>query len=196
MSIDDLEVMVNRLSANSVSCGDWEKLSHFAKDLDCVVELGTNTGSTSVMLRAMAKRVITVDVFEHTELIENEAQRKMYENHFLANRQYYNTTKNRLSPLGVEVHCFLSYDFAKKMNSESIDMLFVDADHSYPGVKKDYNAWYPIVKMGGYFAFHDVGPGCEVFDFYNQELLKDSRIKLIEFPTVGPCWTEVFQKVA
>jgi len=36
-----------------------------------------------------------------------------------------------------------------------IDMLFIDADHSYEGVKLDFDSWYPFVRKGGIIAFHD-----------------------------------------
>lgn len=39
--------------------------------------------------------------------------------------------------------------------SEPIDFLFIDADHSYEGCKKDWEAWNSKVKVGGIVAFHD-----------------------------------------
>lgn len=36
-----------------------------------------------------------------------------------------------------------------------IHLLFIDADHSYTGVKTDYTAWSPFVPIGGRIAFHD-----------------------------------------
>ena len=37
----------------------------------------------------------------------------------------------------------------------SVDFVFVDADHSYEGVRKDIIAWFPKVKEGGILAGHD-----------------------------------------
>jgi Methyltransferase domain len=37
----------------------------------------------------------------------------------------------------------------------SIDFVFIDGDHRYEGVKKDIDAWYPIVRSGGVIAGHD-----------------------------------------
>ena len=36
------------------------------------------------------------------------------------------------------------------------DFVFVDADHSYEGVSKDWEAWNGRVKVGGFMAFHDL----------------------------------------
>ena len=42
-----------------------------------------------------------------------------------------------------------------KFDNESIDVIFLDADHSYKSVKKDLECWYPKVKKGGILAGHD-----------------------------------------
>jgi cephalosporin hydroxylase len=37
-----------------------------------------------------------------------------------------------------------------------IDVLFIDGDHSYAGVKADYLKYRPLVRNGGIIAFHDI----------------------------------------
>ena len=44
---------------------------------------------------------------------------------------------------------------SQKVDDESLDFIFIDADHSYEGVCKDIDAWMPKVKPGGYVFFHD-----------------------------------------
>jgi len=36
-----------------------------------------------------------------------------------------------------------------------IDFLFLDADHSYDAVRRDWSAWSPHVVLGGLVALHD-----------------------------------------
>ena len=36
------------------------------------------------------------------------------------------------------------------------DFLFIDGDHSYDGVKKDFEMYSPLVRKGGIIVFHDV----------------------------------------
>jgi len=35
------------------------------------------------------------------------------------------------------------------------DILFVDGDHRYEGVKADFEHWVPTVRVGGHILFHD-----------------------------------------
>lgn len=48
---------------------------------------------------------------------------------------------------------------AAKAWKDPVDMIFIDADHSYEGVKLDLDSWYPFVKSGGYLYFHDADSG-------------------------------------
>jgi hypothetical protein len=45
------------------------------------------------------------------------------------------------------------------LNGKEIDFLFIDGDHTYEGVKKDFKMYSPLVKNGGVIAFHDIVPG-------------------------------------
>jgi cephalosporin hydroxylase len=42
-------------------------------------------------------------------------------------------------------------------NNEEIDFLFIDGNHLYSAVKKDYEMYMPLVRKGGIVAFHDIG---------------------------------------
>jgi|AntRauTorckE6833_2_1112554.scaffolds.fasta_scaffold03931_5 predicted O-methyltransferase YrrM len=42
------------------------------------------------------------------------------------------------------------------LGTKKIDFIFLDGDHSYEGVKKDFEMYSPLVKKGGVIAFHDV----------------------------------------
>ena len=39
--------------------------------------------------------------------------------------------------------------------NESLDFVYIDANHKYESVKQDIKAWYPKVKSGGLFFGHD-----------------------------------------
>ncbi len=47
-----------------------------------------------------------------------------------------------------------SYNVAKGWR-EPIGYLFIDGDHTYHAVKKDFEDWFPFVVSGGYISIHD-----------------------------------------
>jgi len=67
----------------------------------------------------------------------------------------------------------------------SIDFLFIDGDHSYDGVRRDFLDYGPMVRPGGLVAFHDIlhhseGLGGEVSRFW-AEIREDYEvIELVE----------------
>lgn len=50
------------------------------------------------------------------------------------------------------------------LRGQKLDFLFIDADHSYEGVKKDFEMYSPLVKDGGLIAFHDIVSQPELFN--------------------------------
>ena len=38
-----------------------------------------------------------------------------------------------------------------------VDFVFIDGDHRYDAIKKDYEMYSPLVRPGGIVAFHDIG---------------------------------------
>lgn len=68
------------------------------------------------------------------------------------------------------------------LNGRKIDFLSIDGDHSYKGVKKDFEMYSPLVRNGGIIEFHDIvlhppETGCEVSKFWSE--IKE-RYKYIE----------------
>jgi cephalosporin hydroxylase len=45
------------------------------------------------------------------------------------------------------------------LGDEKVDFLFIDGDHTYDGVKMDFEMYSPLVKKGGIIAFHDIVHG-------------------------------------
>lgn len=68
----------------------------------------------------------------------------------------------------------LSWESAKDFSDNSIDVCYVDAAHDYHSVKKDLEAWWPKVKIDGWFVGDDFTksfPGCvkAVREFFSEK---------------------------
>jgi hypothetical protein len=46
---------------------------------------------------------------------------------------------------------------AKRFPNESLDLVFLDADHRYEAVKRDIGLWWSKLRRGGRFLGHDYG---------------------------------------
>jgi len=54
-------------------------------------------------------------------------------------------------------HLFREYTFdaVKNFPDNYFDLIYIDADHTYEGVKKDLEDWWPKMKSGGFFTGDD-----------------------------------------
>jgi predicted O-methyltransferase YrrM len=50
-------------------------------------------------------------------------------------------------------------DLKHQLRGKAIDLLFIDGDHTYEGVRRDFDTYSPLVRPGGWVAFHDINPG-------------------------------------
>ena len=71
------------------------------------------------------------------------------------------------------------------LGSEKIDFLFIDGDHTYEGVKKDFKMYTPLVRKGGIIAFHDIVPGSSekvggVPEFWKEIKMKYKYIEIVK----------------
>ena len=61
---------------------------------------------------------------------------------------------------------------------KSFDLIIIDADHTYKGVKKDTELYYKLLAINGYLVFHDINAkGCGI-DRYTQELMNNKGFDL------------------
>ena len=77
-----------------------------------------------------------------------------------------------------------------KSISQSLDILFIDGDHTYEGVKRDFFAYSPLIRAGGIVAFHDIvehpkDSDCEVSRFWNEIKKQNRHEEIIENPRQG-----------
>ncbi|MCB0700271.1 MAG: class I SAM-dependent methyltransferase [Chitinophagales bacterium] len=81
----------------------------------------------------------------------------------------------------------LSFDAINDVPSE-IDFIFIDGDHSYEGIKKDWELFSDIVKPNGYILLHDtLVPEFDLsraslgsIQFYKDVVTSDERFELVD----------------
>jgi len=79
-----------------------------------------------------------------------------------------------------------------RLKGTPIDFLFIDGDHSYEGVKKDFQMYKALVRKGGMVAFHDIvmhppAEGCAVHTFWNEIKPAYRYTEFIESPDQIGC---------
>lgn len=121
---------------------------------ECVaVELGVAEGNFSRDLCNMGfKLVISVDVWEsHPEKRGDVASPQSWHD---AN---YKNACDLLRPFGGRSKILRgpTTAMAQYVMGHSVDLVYIDADHSYEGCKADIEAWWPKLVSGGVMAFHD-----------------------------------------
>jgi hypothetical protein len=72
-------------------------------------------------------------------------------------KDLYNIFLNNIEPIKDVVVSVkkASIDAVKDFKDKSIDIIFIDGDHSYEEVNRDIHIWFPKVKDGGIIAGHD-----------------------------------------
>lgn len=130
-----------------------EMVRHF--DNATFVEVGTWMGKSIVYLAEKIKesnkkiQLFGIDKF----IVTNDCQ----EGVFIEDEDFFNEYLNNIQPVTDYITTIVgdSADMAQKFEDESVDFVFIDADHSYEGCLRDITAWFPKVKQGGVIAGHD-----------------------------------------
>jgi len=73
---------------------------------------------------------------------------------------------------------------ASVLDGEFFDFCFIDGDHTYDGVARDFDLYSPLVRAGGWIGFHDIlpranNPKIEVWKFWQE--IKASGSEYLEF---------------
>lgn len=150
---------------------ELEKFAALVVDLKprTVLEIGTCRGGTLCLLSRLAvpdATIISVDLpggpfgggynFVRESLFKLFPQ-KNQELHLIKADSHSPYTKHRVLSL---------------LNNRALDLLFIDGDHTYEGVSKDFWVYGPLVRPGGLIALHDIAPhrdtSCEVSRFWEE----------------------------
>jgi hypothetical protein len=150
------------------------------------VELGSWTGkSAAYCIVELINKPLNSFKFYCVDTWEGAEEHQDYE--IVKQNQLYDIFINNMLPVEQYYTPIKTYSHkaANDFKNNSVDFCYVDADHSYEGVMKDLEAWWPKIKSGCYFGGDDYTkgwPGVQkaVKEFFNKRNIKVKK--------VGRCW--------
>jgi len=99
--------------------------------------------------------------------------------------------RQRVHLLRADSHDPVTLDHVKMLlQAQLFDFLFIDGDHSYAGVKKDFELYFPLLRTGGIAALHDIChhtqlPDCQVDKYWAEIKTNFEHEEIIETPGQG-----------
>lgn len=130
------------------------QLAKFVYELQpkVVVEIGTKFGGTFKIWNEVTNaKTISIDLVAgiHGGVTRDDVDNR--------NKSFINLYGSRCNFIEGDSHQDLTYDLLINiLKGQKIDFLFIDGDHTYEGVKQDYEMYKELVSDNGYIAFHDI----------------------------------------
>jgi predicted O-methyltransferase YrrM len=149
-----------------------------------VLEIGTSNGGTLFLLSRVAKEdacVISIDLPFGAYGGGYPAWKRPFYKSFAQQDQ-------TIRLIRADSHEPVTREkVAAILQTYKIDLLFIDGDHTYEGVKKDFEMYEPLVKDGGMIVLHDIVPhrqehGCGVDRYWNEIKKKLKYQEFVENP--------------
>ena len=140
--------------------------------INYTLEIGCYDGGTTASLSHITKNLITIDQPNPARFDTNKynfGDSNIFGTELLK-------TLTKFNYISGDSHSKNTYDkVVELLMGNKLDLLFIDGDHSYEGVKKDFEMYSCLVKDGGLIAFHDIhessfheSHGCFVHKFWKE----------------------------
>lgn len=155
------------------------RLAKMVRDLEpkIILEIGTARGGTLLIWSSLAsERVISCDLLS----LHRQAP--------LFTKFPPPDSTCRVSLLAGDSHTpAFKARLAAELGGKKADFLFIDGDHTEPGVEKDYRDYVEFVRPGGLIAFHDIVekqplPTNQVFGFWQRLKKTADTVEFIDNP--------------
>lgn len=164
----------------------WEFLEHRAPTN--VLEIGSLYGGTLWYWSHLPtiKRLVAVDLpSDWAQVRDGVREARTHWADWFAHLDFHDLQADSHQPELVE-------QVRGLLDGDLFDVAFIDGDHTYRGVKRDFELWSPLVKPGGIVAFHDTiqngdrhEPG--VVKFTGELLWEHPSIEFFDPDGVGIC---------
>lgn len=157
------------IGQNRIEIQEFAKMVFFS-DLQNVLEIGTQYGGTFyIWCKLFENKKISIDlplgVHGGLKESEMESRNSIFKDEFPNDKIHFVQADSHVDSTLKQVESIL--------NGEKLDLLFIDGDHSYEGVKKDFHMYKHLVKNGGIIGIHDINkmeddPTCTVYKFWEE----------------------------
>ena len=161
------------------------QLTQFIKS-EVIVEIGVSAGDTTLKLCEYNKNahIWGYDIWDingHLDQFTHNHSMKSVENSLRQNGVN-NFTLYQIDTIGKRKE--FERKLASDLNGRQIDLAFVDAEHSYIGIKNDFEIVYPHLADHGVVAFHDtlMIDGCREFMLDLRTKYFDGSFDVVDFP--------------
>jgi cephalosporin hydroxylase len=144
------------------------------------MEIGTDQGGTFAIWSKLSNDGIRISL----DLPHGQFGRADYD--VTLRDKYLTSLGDQVTMIHGSSHDYELLAKVKELLGETqLDFLFIDGDHTYEGVKQDYEMYKGLVKEGGWIGFHDIkdtpfhrNANCRVDQLWNE--LVGEKIEFVD----------------
>lgn len=159
----------------------FEAAQHFkSQEVINFMEIGTDQGGSFAIWSKLSGDGIRISV----DLPHGPFGRSDF-NEYERDKYLYSLGSNVTTIWGSSHDETCKQQISDLLRGEKLDFLFIDGDHTYEGVKQDYEMYKEFVKQGGWIGFHDIKDtefhrtaNCRVDQLWNE--LQGNKIEFLE----------------
>ena len=127
--------------------GLYDLICKYVEPIDTVVELGSFAGVSSELFALHCSKLYCVDKWEpYWEITQQEFMNTAEQRFDSMTKNYTNVVKLKMDTI----------ESVKQFEDNSIDLIYIDSDHSSDRVKQELEAWLPKIKPDGFISGHDI----------------------------------------
>lgn len=172
--IEKFSIDTTRKPPYTIKSSRWKQLPYILKEMDIRIgaEVGVEQGRYSeCLLRKIPElKLFCIDCWETYKGYREEKAHKY--------PGYYKKALEKLGPYGERAVMIKKYSMeaVKEFEDESLDFVYIDANHDFQNATNDIAEWSKKVKKGGIIAGHDFWRG-------------DVKYERIDVKDVVQAWT-------
>lgn len=162
---------------------EWQEFIEYVEKLKprTTLEIGMASGASSLCLSNVTETLITLDcATPRNQDVFKELSKNCHYHHIVDN-SHNERARKKLKEL---------------LKVKKLDLLFIDGDHSYQGVKDDFKDYLPFMEQDGVIAFHDITKShysanklqCHVYKLWDEINIDKTKYKSLKSIAYNAKW--------